>query len=246
MSLTDLVLSTSLIVSPTTKITIDPDTNAEQFGWLVPLASVPEFSVGSQPLFDALRTFSVPQYDITTTFEDCGSQATSSDGDSSPNSSSDPSDGEGGGSTGGGGEPTILKQETVGAFEVVVLTDTEVGPIKQWLLDNGYVWDVKAEPILMQYLAEGNVIAALKLRTNAEVQDVHPITLRYPSTETCFPLRLTRIAAVEDMDIRVFVLAAERAAPTNYRHVLVNPLKIEMAVMTTTSVRASTGRTPQI
>jgi hypothetical protein len=29
------------------------------------------------------------------------------------------------------------------------------------------------------------------------------------------------------MDIRVFVLANDRAAPTNYRHVLVNPLKID-------------------
>jgi len=208
------------------QITIDPDTNAEQFGWLVPLATVPEFSVGSQPLFDALRGISVPQYDITTSFEDCGSPATSSGG-TFPNSSSDPTAGEGAGSTSGDGDPTILKQETVGAFEVVVLMDTEVGPIKQWLLDNGYVWDVKAEPILMEYLAEGNVIAALKLRTDADVQDVHPITLRYPSSETCFPLRLTRIAAVEDMDIRVFVLAEERAAPTNYRHVLVNPLKID-------------------
>jgi hypothetical protein len=29
------------------------------------------------------------------------------------------------------------------------------------------------------------------------------------------------------MDIRVFVLANDRAAPTNYQHVLVNPLKID-------------------
>jgi hypothetical protein len=29
------------------------------------------------------------------------------------------------------------------------------------------------------------------------------------------------------MDIRVFVLAENRAAPTNYKHVLVNPLKID-------------------
>ena len=209
------------------QIQIDPNTNAEQFGWLVPLAAVPEFSIGSQPLFDQLRAFSVPTYDVVTTVEDCG-------GGDNAVSSGAPSDsagaGEGDGTTSGGDTgqgPTILKQETVGAFEVVVLTDTEVGPIRDWLLDNGYVWDVKAEPILMEYLAEGNVIAALKLRTNADVADVHPITLRYKSNETCFPLRLTRIAAVEDMDIRVFVLAKDRAAPTNYRHVLVNPLKID-------------------
>ena len=211
------------------QISIDPNTNAEQFGWLIPLTAVPEFSVGSQPLFDQIRAFSVPQYDITTTFEDCGDAFASSSAGDGGETGGDPTGAAttGSDSSSDGDGPTVLKQETVGAFEVVVLTDTEVGPIKQWLLDNGYVWDVKAEPILTQYLAEGNVIAALKLRTDAAVADVHPITLRYPSNETCFPLRLTRIAAVEDMDIRVFVLADERAAPTNYRHVLVNPLKID-------------------
>ena len=211
------------------QISIDPNTNAEQFGWLIPLTDVPEFAVGSQPLFDQIRAFSVPRYDLTTTVEDCGGGDFSSGaeegggtGDPTAGATSDASE-----SSSDGDGPTVLKQETVGAFEVVVLMDTEVGPIKQWLLDNGYVWDENAEPILMQYLAEGNVIAALKLRTDAAVTDVHPIMLRYPSNETCFPLRLTRIAAVEDMDIRVFVLADERAAPTNYRHVLVNPLKID-------------------
>ncbi len=96
-----------------------------------------------------------------------------------------------------------------------------------WLEMNGYTWNPDAAPILQQYLDEGNVIAALKLTRGARLQDVHPITLRYDGLETCFPLRLTRIAAVEDMDIRVFVLADDRAAPTNYRHVEINPLKID-------------------
>ncbi|MBK9752605.1 MAG: DUF2330 domain-containing protein [Nannocystis sp.] len=211
------------------QISIDPETNAENFGWLVPLTAVPEFSVGSQPLFDAIRAASVPLYDITTTVEDCGG-GFGTDGVSSDPSGASISDRGSGGTSGAESDtsgPTVLLEEAVGAFQVAVLADKEVGPIKMWLEDNGYLWDAKAEPILMQYLAEGNVIAALKLRTSATVADVHPITLRYASNETCFPLRLTRIAAVEDMDIRVFVLADGRAAPTNYRHVLVNPLKID-------------------
>jgi MYXO-CTERM domain-containing protein len=126
-----------------------------------------------------------------------------------------------------GGPDPLLLQETVGAFDVVVLQDTQVGPIQAWLEGNGYNWDPNAGPILQQYLDEGNVIAALKLTNGAGLADVHPITLTYQSDETCFPLRLTRIAAVDDMDIRVFVLANDRAAPRNFRHVLVNPLKID-------------------
>jgi hypothetical protein len=41
------------------------------------------------------------------------------------------------------------------------------------------------------------------------------------------PLKLTRIAAQQDMNVRVFFLQDERVVPVNYRHVLVNPLKID-------------------
>ena len=210
------------------QIAYDPNTNAENFGWLVPLAAVPKFSVGSQIFFDQVRAATVPQYGLSTSFEDCGGEGSFGQSLSDP-TTTDPT---GQGSTSGaGGEstdgPTVLLQESVGAFDVVVLTDTEIGPIRVWLESNGYLWDAKAEPILMEYLAEGNVIAALKLRRTTGPADIHPITLTYPAGETCFPLRLTRIAAVEDMDIRVFVLGATRAAPTNYHHVLVNPLKID-------------------
>jgi hypothetical protein len=40
-------------------------------------------------------------------------------------------------------------------------------------------------------------------------------------------LRLTRIAALEDMDVRSFFLGAARTVPQNYRHVLINQVKID-------------------
>jgi MYXO-CTERM domain-containing protein len=198
---------------------------------MIPLTAVPEFSVGSQPLFDAVRGGTVPLYDLVFQSEVC-EEAQQGGTLSSPNGTNATGFDEGGASTGADETstnpgPMVLVEETVGAFDVVVLQDSELAPIQEWLEMNGYNWDPSAGPILQQYIDEGNVIAALKLTTGVGLADVHPITLRYDSLETCFPLRLTRIAAVEDMDIRVFVLAAQRAAPTNYRHVLVNPLKID-------------------
>ncbi len=210
------------------QISYDPNTNANKFAWMIPLASVPDFSVGSQPLFDRVLASTVPTYDITQSFEACdfvtstADNASSGLGGTTGQADPDPSSGESS-DTG----PEVLLNETVGAFDVVVLQDTELAPIQAWLEDNGYNWDPKAGPILQQYLDEGNVIAALKLTNGVGLEDIHPITLRYDGLETCFPLRLTRIAAIEDMEIRVFVLASERAAPTNFRHVLVNPLKLD-------------------
>jgi MYXO-CTERM domain-containing protein len=211
------------------QISIDPETNAEKFAWMIPLTNVPDFSVGSQPLFDRIRGATVPQYGVITTAESCGGGSGATEAFTG---GGDEFGGTGGfkldlGGTTGDDGPQVLLSETVGAFDVVVLEDTELAPIQMWLEDNGYNWDPNAGPILQEYLDEGNVIAALKLTRGAGLADVHPITLTYPSGETCFPLRLTRIAAVEDMDIRVFVLANDRAVPTNYRHVLVNPLKID-------------------
>jgi MYXO-CTERM domain-containing protein len=208
------------------QISYDPDTNAEKFAWMIPLTAVPDFSVGSQPLFDQMLLGTVPIYGVNQVFESCGGD--SNNGGTAPPSPDDSGfiamfDLPGGTSDG----PDVLLQETVGAFDVVVLQDTELAPIQAWLEGNGYAWDPNAGPILQQYLDEGNVIAALKLTNGAGLADVHPITLSYQSNETCFPLRLTRIAAVDDMDIRVFVLANDRAAPRNFKHVLVNPLKID-------------------
>ena len=211
------------------QISYDPNTNAQKFAWMIPLTAVPEFSVGSQPLFDQVLNGTVPMYGLNTTFENCGNDS-GFPGDSSV-TNGDPSFP---GSTGGGdesgtdtGPPDVLLETTVGAFDVVVLQDTELAPIQAWLESNDYYWDENAAPILQQYLDEGNVIAALRLTNGAGLEDIHPITLKYDSGETCFPLRLTRIAAVEDMEIRVFVLGNSRAAPRNFKHVLVNPLKID-------------------
>src|SRR5690606_24077303 len=81
--------------------------------------------------------------------------------------------------------------------------------------------------ILAEYLADEFLFVALKLAVDTEVAEVHPIVIRYSGVEPCVPIRLTRIAAAEDMDIRVFFLDDARVVPMNYRHVLVNPLKID-------------------
>jgi len=211
------------------QISIDPNTNAQKFAWLIPIAEIPEFEVGSQPLFDALLQASVPQYGLTQSFESCGDNGISSSITAASGGGTD-----GGFDSGTGGEATtsgapdpVVFKTTAGAFEIVVLQDTTVPPIKQWLIDNDYLWIEGADDTFQEYLDEGNKIVALKLAGGADEGDVHPIVLRYPSDENCFPLRLTRFSSVQNMDIRVFLLGNGRAAPTNYRHVLVNPLKID-------------------
>ncbi|MCB9754623.1 MAG: DUF2330 domain-containing protein [Myxococcales bacterium] len=210
------------------QIQYDPETDAEQFAWVVPLQALPTFSVGSDPLFTNVLNATVPTFQLNTTFEFCGGD--SNGGFTSTGATGAPSDGDTAGAGSTGGEepgPDIVFMETVGAFDVVVLQDDNVASLMQWLGDNGYTQDPAAEPIFQQYLDENFLFAAFKLTHGAGVDQIHPVVLEFDTGEACIPLRLTKIAATEDMEVRSFFLGNARTVPKNYRHVLINPIKID-------------------
>jgi hypothetical protein len=203
-----------------------PEPGVEKFAWVVPLMELPEFEVGSDPLFDQVLASTVPSYGFNTVFtgQDCGDSGFGDGG-------SGGSDGTGGAETGAagttGGGPEIVLQEVVGAFEITVLQGGSAQELVDWLDANDYAQDPNATPIIEEYLSEGYLFAAFKLANDATVDEIHPVVLRFPVEEACVPLRLTRIAAVEDMAVRSFFLADARVVPQTYRHVLVNPLKLD-------------------
>lgn len=206
-------------------IRVEYEGDPESFAWVIPVQSVPtDFTVGSQPLFDAIKAASVPTYAFTTQPDACG------DFDPSPSANDGAvSAGAPGGGTGGADEggPTIFATATVGAFEITVLGGGTADELVDWLNDNGYQQDDEALPIIEQYLEEDHKFAAIKLVGGAGIDELHPIALKFDGGEACVPLRLTRIAAMDDMDVRVYFLGDSRVVPSNYRHVLVNPLKID-------------------
>jgi MYXO-CTERM domain-containing protein len=207
------------------QVAYDPNTEASKFAWVIPIQSLPEFHVGSQILFDNVLNGTVPFYGFNTQTEICGDEDFGGGDGGAPNDGGVTGGDSGGTSTGGGGGPEVVFQGQVGAFDITVLKGGTAVEVMDWLADNGYNQPPEAESILQQYLDEGHLFAALKLAPSDD-PIVHPIVLVYDGVEPCVPIRLTRIAAVQDMDIRVFFLGDHRAIPTNYRHVLVNPLKI--------------------
>jgi hypothetical protein len=202
-------------------IQIQYEGDADKFAWIVPVTSVPEVSVGSQALFDNTLAATVPTFTInSTTIGDCSgsfgigcAKAEFADGGDSGffGESGDPTEG-----------PEILDRGFAGAFEYVTLTGGNVDEIVEWLDANGYAQDDEAPPILAEYLQEGFVFVAIKLRSGAGIDEIHPLTIRYAGTEPCIPIRLTRIAAVDDMKIRALFLGDDRVGPQNWPHVEIN------------------------
>lgn len=193
--------------------------DAEQFAWLVPVPQVPEIEVGSWRLVQAALDGTRPVYGWQNNFvcdDSGGSNFISSPDGGGANFEEDP-------------PPPTVARGVVGAFEYAVLQGGSAQTVNTWLVDNGYATDLEAPEILDTYIAEGSVFVAFRLRHGAEVEDIHPVVIRYQGTEPCIPLRLTRIAAKEDMDIRAVFLGDARVVPTNYRHVRLNRARLDWA-----------------
>jgi hypothetical protein len=191
---------------------------AERFAWLVPLPAVPEVSVGSEPLFAALARTTIPVWSTTLNYEN----------------PEDAPFGNGGGCPLGGcldleegGEPpppSLVVDEIVGAFEVVVLDADDVASVLEFFEQNDYAYVPEASAVIQSYLDQGMLIAAVKLTTDASADEIHPLVFRFVSDEPCVPIRLTAVAAKDDLGIRAYFLGESRWAPSNYAHVLLNPL----------------------
>ncbi|MCX4247932.1 DUF2330 domain-containing protein [Paraliomyxa miuraensis] len=191
--------------------------DADQFAWIVPVPEIPEIEVGSWRLVQAMLDGTVPVYGVQSraVCED------SSIGDGGLFLSQP----DGGGST--GEDPVVVAKDVVGSLEYVVLQGGTADTVTDWLVGSGYAVEDEAPAILDEYIGEGHVFVAFRLRHGAGVSDIHPVVIRYPGTEPCIPIRLTRVAAKDDMDIRALFLGESRVVPTSYRHVLLNRAQLD-------------------
>lgn len=203
----------------------------EAFAWVVPVMAVPEIEAGSDALFQNLLSATVPTFQTTSVFEDCGPErgrggfggcdvendSASADGSAESGGFNDPFE----------DDPQVVSRGTAGAFEYAVLEGGTIDGVVQWLDDNGYAQDDDAPAELQAYLDKEFLFVAFKLRGGTGVDEIHPVVIRYEGDEPCVPIRLTRIAATDDMGVRAFFLGESRVAPTNYRSVEINLAAID-------------------
>src|SRR6185436_3995698 len=166
-------------------------------------------------------------YGFSQTFDQCGSPGATG-GASGASGAGGTGGGFGGmGGSGGAGGPTVVFKKTVGAFEVTALQGGTAQEVSDWLSTNGYQSIPSAPAILQHYVEQQFVFVAVKLTGGTGVDEIHPLVFRYQGTEPCVPLKLTAVAAVEDMGVRVFFLGDDRVFPTNYKHLELNPARID-------------------
>ena len=202
---------------------------AEKFAWVLPVPAEPQaIGVGTDQLFSQLDNTYRPTFSTQWTYQnDCYY----SGGGWGDDADFAPSAGAGGAEEGGRQGVEVLQADAVGPYDYVVLKGTGEGgggeAMFKWLNDNGFDQDESAKSHIMTYAAENHVFVAIKLQQDAGVGDIAPLTMEYKMPAGCVPLRLTSIAAMDDMDVWVYMLGNHRAVPINYLHTEINEAKID-------------------
>jgi hypothetical protein len=207
---------------------------ASDFGWLVPLPSVPTLELGSDLLFTALEQNTNPEYQLSAKRLFCNGGSSSSTvglggcGSSAESGAYRPSQGIADAGTAGSADlgSVAVEKSSIGPYDYAVLKADDSTAMFQWLSDNRYFVPNGTMTAVAPYLHTGAYFLALKLRAGENAGDIQPVVLRYQSDLAMIPIILTSVGAIPDMGIEVFELGEARAIPRNYHHVVLDEISI--------------------
>ncbi len=188
--------------------------DSQDFSWVVPVPSTPTYEVGSNTTFTDLELATRPQFNLTRTGSECAF----------PESTQQLSpvgvaDGAGGDANGG---VIVESVQDVGGYVVTLISGDNAESVSQWLVDNNYDLTDKGRELLAPYVEDGMKFVAVKLQQNRGTGSIQPLIMKYQSDKPVVPIRLTAVAALEDMGVLVWLLGDARAVPENYLHVTPN------------------------
>ena len=193
--------------------------DSEDFSWVVPVPSTPEYEVGSNTLFTDLERVTRPQFNLTREGQECAIEdfpiaVSSPVAESVADGAAD-------------SRVIVESVQDVGGYVVTLISGDNAESISQWLIDNGYDLTDKGEELLAPYVEEGMKFVAVKLQQNRGTGSIQPLIMKYQSDKPEVPIRLTAVAALEDMGVLVWLLGDSRAVPENYLHVTPNYTRLD-------------------
>ena len=196
--------------------------DAKDFGWLLPLPSVPTLTLGTDELFAQLYTTTQPKYKMIRNYEGNCSFAPGRNGFGN----SGPAPTAGGDSTQDPGSPLVL-QDSIGPYDYAVLHADDMQAMLDWLNQNHYFVPTGTTETISNYIHPGAYFLALKLKSGASTGDLQPVVVQYPSDLPMIPIVLTSVAAQPHMGIQVWMLGKGRAIPRNYFHTVIDDALID-------------------
>ncbi len=109
------------------------------------------------------------------------------------------------------GAQTLI-HETIGAYDVTVLTADRGAEVRDWLTGNGFECDEASVKTLDAYVNEGWCFAAAKIRWSEDgTLTPHPLKVVFPAAEAVYPMRLTGVGATQPLALDLFIVGEEMA-----------------------------------
>ncbi len=192
--------------------------NAEDFSWVVPVPDTPEISLGANATFADLDFATRPQFQLRQQGDVCeADQPIFFPANSAAEEAADS----------GGAGVTIEEELTVGPFDIDIVSSDNADDMSIWLQDNGYLLTDSGRALIEPYVLAGMKFVALKLKSGESSGSIQPLIMKYPSEKPMVPIRLTAVAAEDDMGVLVWVVNNTRAIPENYQHVVPNYTRLD-------------------
>jgi len=207
--------------SVTAMVRIQYSGNAEDFSWVVPVPNTPEISIGSDTTFNDLDFATQPRFNLIQEGQVCSQDqfvfpVAAPSVDSVAESAAD--------------SGVVVEEElTVGPFDIEVVSSENPDDLAIWLADNDYLVTDEGAALIAPYVNEGMKFVAVRLSSGETSGSIQPIVLKYESERPAVPIRLTAVAAEDDMGVLVWVVNDQlgRAIPENYLHVIPNYSRLD-------------------
>ena len=187
----------------TTIVGIEYEGAAEDFSWILPVPSPPELDVAETESLDLLQQLTEPRI-------------------IEPQRYCDNLIAYGGRGGGGGGGGMFVEEGNVGPYNYAILGSDDSQEVINWLRENGYRVEEVMEPLIQVYVEEGMYFVAMKLSQEFDVGDIQPVVLTYEAENPMIPIRLTAVAAVDDMPILTWVFADTQYTSENFANPIPN------------------------
>jgi hypothetical protein len=207
---------------------------SQNFSWLLPISTVPksdeDIGVASDIAFQRLQAATNPLYTLTTRIEgECRDSLSRGNGvvqGAAPGAPSSP------GVNADGPGVTVEASGVVGSFEWTVISldaslSDPAAAATAWLEQNSFDVSPGAQRLIGPYLQEGLFLLALKLTKGSDSGSIRPIVLTYDAKLPMIPIKLTAVAANDDMGVMTWVLGEQRAVPRNYLSLELNEARID-------------------
>ena len=115
---------------------------------------------------------------------------------------------------------SVVKEELVGMYEVMVLQASSAASFTDWLAGHGYQWPAGMDAVFQHYVDKGWFFLAMKVRPDSPAASGHfmgpiqPVSVRFTQDEIVMPMRMTSLTP-GGVDFAYFLITDHKVKARN-------------------------------